>query len=86
MRLTMEQAVAQLQPKVFALKSQVAAESGLAGGVRAINNLATAQTQRGTPNLIDVEGVGCPKEFSRKEDDFQQWSKKNRVESSRSLR
>ena len=29
-----------------------------------------------TPNLIDVNGLGRPKEFSGKEEDFQHWAKK----------
>ena len=54
----------------------MAAESGLADAVRAINNLATAPVRNDTPSLIDVKGLGRPKEFSGKEEDFQQWSKK----------
>ena len=64
---------------MFTLKAQVAAESGLADAVRAINNLANAQSQKDTPNLIDVKGLGSPKEFSGKEEDVQQWSKKTEV-------
>ena len=36
---------------------------------------STAQVQKDTPNLIDVNGLGRPKEFSGKEEDVQQWSK-----------
>ena len=54
----------------------MAAESGLADAVRAINNLATAQVRKDTPSLIDVEGLGRPKEFTGREEDFQQGSKK----------
>ena len=61
---------------VFNLRAQVAAGSGLADAVRAINNLATAQVQKDAPSLIDVEGLGRPKEFTGCEEDFQQWSKK----------
>ena len=50
----------------------MAAESGLADAVRAINNLATAQVRKDTPSLIDVKGLG----FTGREKDFQQWSKK----------
>ena len=71
-----EQVVTQLQQELFTLRTQVAAESGLADAVRAINNLATAQVRKDTPSLIDVEGLGRPKNFSCKEEDFQQWSKK----------
>ena len=42
----------------------------------AINSLANAQAQKDTPNVIDVKGLGRPTEFSGKEEDFQQWSKK----------
>ena len=44
--------------------------------MRAIHNLATAQVRKDTPSLIDVKSLGRPKEFSGKEGDFQQWSKK----------
>ena len=60
---------------VFTERAQVAAESGLADAVRAINNLATAHVREDTPSLIDVKGVGRPKEFSGKGEGFQQWSK-----------
>ena len=76
MAMTMEQAVAQLQQEVLTLEAQVAADSGLAEAVRAINNLANAQAQKDTPNLIDVKGLGRPKESCGKEEDFQRWSKK----------
>ena len=76
MSITMEQVVTQLQQEVFTLKAQVAAESGLADAVRAINNLVTAQVRKDTPNLIDVKGLGRLKEFSGKENDFDLRSKK----------
>ena len=47
MALTMEQVVAQLQQELFTLKAQVAAESGLADAVRAINNLAECPVSEG---------------------------------------
>ena len=74
--MTMEQVVTQLQQEVFTLKAQVADQSGFADAVRAIDSLATAQGKKDAPSLIDVEGFGRPKEFSCKEEDFQQWSKK----------
>ena len=61
------------------MKAQLAAELGVADAVRAINNLGNAQSQKDTPNLIDVKGPGRPKEFSGKVEDFQQWSKKKEV-------
>ena len=76
--MTTEQVVTQLQQEVFTLKAQVAHQSGLADAVRAINNLATVQGKKDTPSLIDVKGLGRPKEFSGKEEDFQQWSKKTK--------
>ena len=54
----------------------MAAESGLADAARAINNLATAQVRKDTPSLIDVKGLGRPKEFTGREENFQPWSKK----------
>ena len=44
--------------------------------LRAMNNLATAQVRKDAPSLIDVKGPGCPKEFTGREEDFQQWSQK----------
>ena len=76
MSMTMEQVVTQLQQELISLRAQVAAESGLADAVRAIDNLATAQVKKGTPSLIDVKGLGRPKEFTGREEDFQQWSTK----------
>ena len=72
MSTTMEQVVTQLQQELFTLRAQVA-ESGLADAVRAIN---TAHVRKDSPSLIDVKGFGRPKEFSGREEDFQQWSKK----------
>ena len=72
----MDRVVTQLQQELFTLRDRVAAESGLADAVRAINNLATAHVRKDTPSLIDVKGLGRPKEFVGKEEDFQQWSKK----------
>ena len=74
--MTMEQVLTQLQQEVFTLKAQVADQSGLAYAGRATKNLATAQGTKDTPSLTDVKGLGRPKEFSGKEEDFQQWSKK----------
>ena len=76
MSMTMEQVVTQLQQEFFTLRAQVASESGLADAVRAMNNLATAQVRKDTPSLIDVKGLERPKEFTGREEDFQQWSKK----------
>ena len=76
MSTTIEQVVPQLQEELLTLRAQVAAESGLADAVRALNNLATAQVRKYTPSLIDVKGLGRPKEFTGREEDFQQWSKK----------
>ena len=53
----------------------MAAESGLADAERAINNHATAQVRKDTPSLHDVKGLGNSKEFTGREEDFQQWSK-----------
>ena len=69
MSTTMEQVVTQLQQALFALRPQVTSRSGLAEAVQAINNLATAQVRKDTPSLIDVKGLGRPKEFSGTEED-----------------
>ena len=54
----------------------MAAESRLADAVRVIINLATAQVRKDTPSLIDVKGLGRPKEFTGREENFQQWLKR----------
>ena len=38
--------------------------------------VATAQVRKDTPSLIDVKSLERPKEFTGREEDFQQWSKK----------
>ena len=60
MSMTMEQVVTELQQELFTLRAQVAAESGLADAV----------------SLSDVKALGHPKEFTGREEDFQEWSKK----------
>ena len=65
MSMTMEQVVTQLQQELFTLRAEVAAESG----VRAVKNLATAQVREDTPSLIDLKGLGRPKEFTGQEED-----------------
>ena len=76
MSMTIEEVVAQLQQELFTLGAQMAAESGLADAVRAINNHPTSQVWKDTPSLIDVKDLGRLKEFTGCEKDFQQWSKK----------
>ena len=73
MSMTMEHVVQQLQQELFTFRAQVAAESGLADAMRAINNLATAQVRKDTPSLIDVKGLGRPKQFTGRDEEFQQW-------------
>ena len=57
----MEQVDTKLQQEVLNLRAQVTAQCGLSEAVRAI---------------INVKGLGRPKEFTGREEDFQQWSKK----------
>ena len=76
MSMTMEQCGTQLPQEWFTLGAQVATESGLADAVRAINN---RQVRKDAPSLIDVKGLGRPKEFTGRDEDFQQWSKKTEV-------
>ena len=71
-----QQVVTQLQQELLTLRAQVASQVQMAEAVRAINNLAAAHVRKDTPSLIDVNGLGGPKESSGKEEDFQQWSKK----------
>ena len=71
--MTVEQVVTQLQREVLNLRAEVTAHSGFSEAVRAINNLATAQVRKETLSLIDVKGLGRPKEFTGREEDFQQW-------------
>ena len=79
MSLTIEQVVTQLQQEVITLKAQVPDQTGLTEAVRAINNTTTTQVREHTPSLIDVKGHGRPKEFTGKEEDFQQWYNKTEV-------
>ena len=51
-------------------QAQVADQFGLADAVRVNNNLATAQGKKDTPGLIDVKGLGRPKEFTGREGGF----------------
>ena len=60
MSMTMEQVVTELQQELFTLRAQMAAESELADAV----------------SLSDVKALGRPKEFTGREEDFQEWSKK----------
>ena len=76
MTTAMEQAVTQLQQELLTIRAQIASRIQMSEAVRAIDKLATAQAQKDTPNLSDVNGLGRPKEFSGKEEDFQQWAKK----------
>ena len=78
MSTTMEQVVTQLQQELFTLRAQVAAESGLADAVRAINNLATAQVRKDTPSLIDVKGLGRPKKMLAKRRIFNSGQRRRR--------
>ena len=72
--MTIEQAVAQHQQEMITLKAQVADQTGLAEAVRAITNLATSQIRKDTSSLIDLKGLGRPKEFRGKPEDVQQCS------------
>ena len=74
MTTTMEQMVIQLQHELFTLKAQVAARVQIASAVQA-RLLTTVEVLKDAPSLIDVNGLGRPKEFSGKEEDVQQWSK-----------
>ena len=41
-----------------------------------LSTICDSLVRKDTPSLIDVEGLGRPKEFTGREADFQQWSKK----------
>ena len=84
---TQKQAVYQIQQQHLAIRAQLASRVQMSESVHASDNLTTAQTHEGCPNpvdvnsqdcpsLIDVKGLGRPKEFSHKEEDFQPWAKK----------
>ena len=47
--MTMEQVVTQLQQELFTPRAQIPTESGPADAMREINNLATAQIRKDTP-------------------------------------
>ena len=69
--MTMEQVVIQLQQELFSLRDQVASQNH--GQSTILLQPKVGKTLR---IIIDVNGLGRPKEFSGKEEDFQQWSKK----------
>ena len=75
MTTTMEYMVIQLQQELFTIKAQVAARVQIAAALQVVNNLTTAQFRRDAPSLINTKDLGCPKEFSGREEDFQQRSK-----------
>ena len=54
----------------------MAAESGLADAVRATKKSRDSSVWKDTPSVIDVKALGRPKEFTGREEDFQEWSKK----------
>ena len=74
MTTTMEQMVIQLQQELFTLEAQVAARVQIASAVQA-RLLTTAQARQDAPSLINTNDSGRPKEFSGKEEDFQQWAR-----------
>ena len=73
---TVEQAVSQTQQEPITGRARIASRVQMSEAVRAVDNLAAAQAQKDTPSLIDVNGLGRPKDFSGKEEDFQHWAKK----------
>ena len=78
MSTTVKQVVTQLQQELFSLRARVASQVKAAEAVQALNNLATAEVRKDTTRLIDEKSLGRPEDFSGKEEDFQQWSKKTR--------
>ena len=78
MTTTMEQMVIQLQQELFTLKAQVVARVQIASAAQA-RLLTTAQARKDAPSLINTNDSGCPKEFSGKEEDLQQWSKETKA-------
>ena len=65
-----------MQQEILSLRAQVQAQAGMGEAVTAIRELAAAHGRKEQPSLIDAKGLGKPKEFSGKEEDFQQWSQK----------
>ena len=70
MSMTME------QQELSTLRAQLAAESDLPMQCEQSTISRQLKFGRITPSLIDVKGLGRPKEFTGREEDFQQWSKK----------
>ena len=66
--------VIQLQQELFTLKAQVAARVQIASAAQA-RLLTRAQARKDAPSLISTNDSGRPKEFSGKEEDFQQWAR-----------
>ena len=73
---TMEQAVYQIQHDILTIRAQIASRGHVSVAVHAADNLTTAQAHEDAPSSIDVNSRGSPKEFSGKEEDFQQWARK----------
>ena len=65
-----------LSPPLLSQKLKLPNSKPVSAAACAINNLAACQGEKDTPSLIDVKGLGRPKEFTCTEGDFQQWSKK----------
>ena len=64
MSLTMEQVVTLFKQEIITLRAQVADRTGLADAVRAMNSLETAEVRKDAPSLIDVKGLGRPKDLT----------------------
>ena len=75
MTTTMELVVTQLQSYLHS-ELKLLHDPDLQKQYRQSTILPQPQVRKDTPGLIDVNGLGRPKEFCSKEEDFQQWSKK----------
>eukprot|EP00959_Pyramimonas_sp_CCMP1952_P096953 2026699-Pyramimonas_sp.AAC.1 len=68
--------VAQLTQQLLAIQQQQPVGEEMADAVAAIRELAQAQAHRERPTLVDTRGLGRPKVFNNKEDEFQSWAQK----------
>ena len=75
----MEQAVSQIQQELLTIRAQIASRGQMSEAAWEIDNLAAAQALEDAPRLINTNDIGRPKEFSGKEEGFQQWSKETKA-------
>ena len=75
----MEQAVQNLQQDVLLLRVTVQGQAGFPQAAQAIHDLVAAHSRKEAPCLVDVKGLGRPKEFSGQRGTFPAVVEENRI-------